>query len=97
MMHTKVTGICLYFYYFFKVALVSNNSEVTVETVEGVNDHLYYEDTDAVDNPSANLRWSPEMTKIVMEGVIKRNLKNANVLGSKVPSKTQLYNKIAAP
>ena len=45
-----------------------------------------------------------EMTNIVMEGVInhakpkviKRNLKNANVCGRSLPTKTELYNKIAA-
>ena len=77
--------------------------EVTVEAVEDV-EHIHQEDPDFVKNSSKYFRWSTDMTKIVMEGVvnhakpnvIKRNLKHANVLGSRMPTKTELYNKIAA-
>ena len=86
------------------MAYLSHNSEVTVESIEGVADHIHEEDSDFVKNPSKNFRWPAEASKIVTEGVvnhakpnvIKRNLKNANVFGREVPTKTQLYNKIAA-
>ena len=76
-----------------------------MESLEDVTDHSHEEDPEYVNNPSNNYRWTPEMNKIVIEGVtnhakpnvIKRNLKNANVfVGRSVPTKTQLYNKIAA-
>ena len=75
-----------------------------METLENATDHIHEEDPDFVKNPSKNYRWPKEATKIVIEGVtnhakpnvIKRNLKNANVLGGKMPTKGQLYNKIAA-
>ena len=75
-----------------------------METLENATDHVHEEDPDFVKNPSKNYRWPKEATKIVIEGVtnhakpnvIKRNLKNANVLGGKMPTKGQLYNKIAA-
>ena len=47
-------------------------------------------------------RWSEEMTNIVeenihyMPNVIMRKLKSANELGRKIPTKTQLYNKMSA-
>ena len=53
---------------------------------------------------STNYKWPIEATDIVMEGVrnharptvIRRNLKDSNVFGGQMPSKVQLYNKIAA-
>jgi hypothetical protein len=82
----------------FQVAFLSHNSEVTVETVEGVEDHIHEEEPPSINN-SSTFKWSDEMTKVVMEWIhakpnfIKRKLKG---LGCKMPTQTQLYNKIAA-
>ena len=86
-----------------KVTFFSDNSEVTVEAVEGATDHVHEEDTDFVENSSKNFRWTDEMTKYVTEGIqnnhrpnfILRKMKKSNMF-DKLPSKTQLYNKCAA-
>ena len=82
----------------FQVAFLSHNSEVTVEPVEGVEDHIHEEEPPSTNN-SSTFKWSDEMTKVVMEWIhakpnfIKIKLKG---LGCKMPTQTQLYNKIAA-
>ena len=82
----------------FQFAFLSTNSEVTVETIEGVDDHIHEEETPSA-NSSSTFKWSDEMTKVVMEWIhakpnfIKRKLKG---LGCKMPTQTQLYNKMAA-
>lgn len=75
-----------------------------MESLEDVSDHQHEENPDIARKESTNFRWPAEATKIVVEGVlnhakpnvIKRNLRNANVFGGKMPSQAQLYNKIAA-
>ena len=85
-----------------RVVFPSHNTEVIVETIEGVDNHDHKEDPDFVEEASSNFRWSEEMSSIVeenihyMPNVILRKLKNANVFGRKIPTKTQLYNKMSA-
>ena len=87
-----------------QVSFLSHCQDVTVETIEGITDHSHEEDPDFVKNPSKNFRWTIEATKVVIEGVmnhamptvIRRNLKICNSLNGKMPTKVQLYNKIAA-
>ena len=77
---------------------------MSVESLEDVSGHSHEEDLEIVGKKSINFRWPEEATKIIMEGVqnhakpnvIKRNLKHANVFGRDMPTKVQLYNKIAA-
>ena len=85
-----------------RVVYPSHNTEVVVETIEGVDNHDHQEDPDFVEEASHNFRWSDEMTDLVEENihykpnVILRKLKSANVLGRNIPTKTQLYNKMSA-
>ena len=87
-----------------QVAFLSHSQEVTVDSVEDVTDHVHDVDPDFVKNPSKNMRWPDEATAIVLECVQNRQLpaatikklKNSNVFGGKMPSMTQVYNKMAA-
>ena len=87
-----------------KVAYLSHNSEVVVEALEDVANHVHKEDLDFINNSSKYYKWTTEATEIVMNGVvnhakpkvINRNLKHANVCGSRMPNQAELYNKIAA-
>ena len=54
-----------------RVAFLSHSSEVTVETVEGRDGHIHDKDPNYTENPSSNFRWTSDMSKIVMEGVVK--------------------------
>ena len=67
-------------------------------------EHVHEKDTDFVNNPSKNYKWSDEASKIVAQGVknnakptrIYKILKESHVLAENLPTKLQLYNKIAA-
>ena len=77
---------------------------MSVECLEDVSGHSHEEDLEIVGKKSINFRWPEDATTIIMEGVrnhakpnvIKRNLKHANVFGRDMPTKVQLYIKIAA-
>ena len=87
-----------------KLSFLSHCSAVTVETVDGIDEHKHEEDPQYEADPGAVFKWTEEMTKIVEDcvrnnqkpNVVKRNLTQANVFGLRKPSKVQLYNKIAA-
>lgn len=89
---------------FTQVAFLSHSQEVTVDSVEDVKDHVHEVDPDFAKNPSKNMRWPDEATAIVLECVqnrqlpaaVMKKLKNSNVFAGKMPSMTQVYNKIAA-
>lgn len=85
-----------------RVSFLSHNSEVTVEGLEDLVEHVH-EEVESLTDTSSNYRWTDEMTKIISTHVykkpnqIKRLLKNANVfVGRKLPTQQQLYNKVAA-
>ena len=86
-----------------KVTFFSDNSEVTVEAVEGATDHVHEEDTDFVENSSKNFRWTDEMTKYVTEGIqnnhrpnfILRKMKKSNMFDN-LAILPECYNKCAA-
>ena len=81
---------------------MSHNTEVTVESIENVNEHKHEEDADFVNNKSKYYRWTPLAEEIVKESVenhatpkvAMRNLKKEGVFP--LPSNTELYNKRAA-
>ena len=87
-----------------RVSFLSHSSEVTVEGLEDLVEHVHEEDLDILtDTSSSNYRWTDEMTKLISDHVhdkpnkIMRLLKNANVfVGRKIATKQQLYNKVAA-
>ena len=73
-----------------------------METLENVTEHSHEEDTEVERNKSTNFKWSEEATRLIKEHIhafpnqILRKLKEANVFTGCVPTKTQLYNKVAA-
>ena len=81
----------------------THNSEISVETPEDVTDHCHEKNPD-VANKGTNFMWPEEATKIVEEALknyanqtkIRRLLKESNVFGNSMPTRVQLYNKIAA-
>ena len=88
-----------------RVLFLSHNSEVVVESIEGIDNHTHEEDPNFIEEASNNFRWSDDMEKVIEENLkthntkpnwIKRALKEANVCGRNFPTQTQLYNKIAA-
>ena len=86
-----------------RVSFLSHNTEVRVEGLEDLVEHVHEEDLEILTNTSSNYRWTDEMTKIISNHAfekpnqIKRLLKNANVfVGRKLPTQQQLYNKVAA-
>ena len=86
-----------------RISFLSHNSQVVVERLEEVGEHEHEEDVESHGQSSSNYRWTEEMTKIISEHIyekpnrILRRLKETNVfVGRNVPSKQQLYNKIAA-
>ena len=88
----------------YKVIFISTSSEVLVECNDDGETHAHEDDPEHTIDATKQFRWSKEQTDIITEGVInhakpnviKRNLNNANVLGSNKPTKQQLYNKIAS-
>ena len=82
-----------------QVAYLSHNTEVTVESIENVNEHKHEEDDGFVNK---YYRWTPLAEEIVKESVenhatpkvAMRNLKKEGVFP--LPSNTELYNKRAA-
>jgi hypothetical protein len=81
---------------------LSHNSEVSVESLEDATEHSHEEDLEIANNKSTNFKWPDEATKIVKNNLharpnqILRKLKDANVFSGNIPSKPQLYNKVAA-
>ena len=81
---------------------LSHNSEVSVESLENITEHRHEEDAEVESNKSMNFKWPDEATKLIKRHIhakpnqILRILRDANVFGGNMPSKTQLYNKVAA-
>ena len=61
-------------------------------------EHVHEKDTDFVNNPSKNYKWSDEASKIVAQGVknnakptrIYKILKESHLLAENLPTKLQL-------
>ena len=76
-----------------RISFLSHNSQVIVERLEEVGEHVHEEDEESCGQPSSNYRWTEEMTKIISEHIyekpnrILRRLKETNVfVGKKVIS-----------
>ena len=88
----------------FKVSFLTYNSEVVVETDDGLEHHVHDVDEEYENNPGAVFKWTDEMTSIIEESEKSHNkpnftlrlLNEANVFISRKPTKIQLYNKCAA-
>ena len=87
-----------------KLSFMSDSPAVTVETIDGVEEHKHEVDPQHAANQGAVFKWTDEQTNVIEHdlkngrypNVIQRNLIKANVFGLRKPSKVQLYNKIAA-
>ena len=85
-----------------KGLFMSHSSEISVESLENVNEHCHVEDTEVENSKSTNFKWPEEATKIVKDNIhfkpnqILRKLREANVFSGKMPSKVQLNNKVSA-
>ena len=81
---------------------MSHSSEISVESLENVNEQCHVEDTKVENSKSTNFKWPEEATKIVKDNIhfkpnqILRKLREANVFSGKMPSKVQLNNKVSA-
>ena len=81
---------------------MSHSSEISVESLENVNEHCHVEDTEVENSKSTNFKWPEEATKIVKDNIhfkpnqILRKLREANAFSGKMPSKVQLNNKVSA-
>ena len=77
---------------------MSHNTEVTVESIENVNEHKHEEDEDFVNNKAKYYRWTDLAERIVKESVenhatpkvAMRNLKKEGVFP--LPINTELFN-----
>ena len=87
-----------------KLSFMSDSPAVTVETIDGVEEHKHEVDPQHAANQGAVFKWTDEQTNVIEHdlkngrypNVILRNLIKANVFGLRKPSKVQLYNKITA-
>ena len=88
----------------YKVSFPSHSTEVVVEAVHGTPEHNHSQDPDYLWDGVHQFRWSDQMSQVVMKGIsehkrpgrIMKDLLCADIDRRNLPSKSQLYNKIAA-
>lgn len=83
------------------MAFLSHNTEVTVEAVENT-EHVHEKDDDYDKTNSKYYKWSEEMTDLCEKNlekkpkVILRILKDSGVVTGRMPTRMEIYNKMAA-
>ena len=55
-----------------RISFLSHNSQVIVERLEGVGEHVHEEDEESCGQPSSNYRRTEEMTKIISEHIYEK-------------------------
>ena len=83
------------------VSFLSHNSEVTVEVLEDLVEHVHEENLESLSDTSSNSRRTDKITRIISNDVhkkpnqIKRLLKNTNVfVGRKLPPSSNCTTKL---